>query len=219
MAFGLLAIAQELRLKIDLHKALVMALIHDVCEIDAGDTPAFGPQRPDQHGLSKSEIGESMIKLVVAWLVILFANQGSFADDSSRLIGVWKLLSLQTEFQDGKPPREMFGEHPSGYLILTKEGRMMSVIEGENRKAPATDSDRASLLNSLVAYSGTYRIDGNQWILSVDVAWNPTWDGTAQVRDFELVGDRLTVRSPWQHAVNFPGASLSRGIVVFTRVK
>jgi putative hydrolases of HD superfamily len=38
-----------LDLKIDLHKALVMALIHDTCEIDAGDTPAFGPQRPDQH--------------------------------------------------------------------------------------------------------------------------------------------------------------------------
>jgi putative hydrolase of HD superfamily len=43
------AIAEELSLKIDLHKALLMALVHDVCEIDAGDTPAFGPQRPDQH--------------------------------------------------------------------------------------------------------------------------------------------------------------------------
>jgi putative hydrolases of HD superfamily len=49
LAIGLLTIAQELGLKIDLHKALVMALIHDVCEIDAGDTPAYGPQRPDQH--------------------------------------------------------------------------------------------------------------------------------------------------------------------------
>lgn len=49
LSLGLLAIAQELNLKIDLRKALVMALIHDVCEIDAGDTPAFGPQRPDQH--------------------------------------------------------------------------------------------------------------------------------------------------------------------------
>ena len=25
-----------------------MALIHDLCEIDAGDTPLFGPERPDQ---------------------------------------------------------------------------------------------------------------------------------------------------------------------------
>jgi putative hydrolase of HD superfamily len=49
LALGLVAVAQELDLKIDLHKALVMALIHDTCEIDAGDTPAFGPQRPTQH--------------------------------------------------------------------------------------------------------------------------------------------------------------------------
>jgi 5'-deoxynucleotidase YfbR-like HD superfamily hydrolase len=49
LALGLLAVAQELDLKINLQKALVMALIHDLCEIDAGDTPAFGPQRPDQH--------------------------------------------------------------------------------------------------------------------------------------------------------------------------
>lgn len=49
LAIGLVAIALELNIKIDLHKALVMALIHDLCEIDAGDTPAYGAQRPDQH--------------------------------------------------------------------------------------------------------------------------------------------------------------------------
>jgi 5'-deoxynucleotidase YfbR-like HD superfamily hydrolase len=49
LALGLVAIAQELDLKIDLQKALVMALIHDTCEIDAGDTPVYGPDRPEQH--------------------------------------------------------------------------------------------------------------------------------------------------------------------------
>ena len=49
VALGLLTIAQELDLEIDLHKALVMALIHDTCEIDAGDTPAYGAPRTDQH--------------------------------------------------------------------------------------------------------------------------------------------------------------------------
>lgn len=159
-----------------------------------------------------------MIKLAPA-ILLFIATQQSFAEDGSRLIGVWKLRSFQTEFQDGKPPRATLGEHPSGYLILTREGRMMSVIEGENRKMPSTDADRANLLNSMVAYSGTYRIDGNQWFLTVDAAWNPAWDGTVQVRDFELLGDRLTVRSPWQHAVNFPGTGLSRGTVVFERMK
>lgn len=49
LALGLLTVAQELDLQIDLHKALVMALIHDLCEIDAGDSPAYGPVRLDQY--------------------------------------------------------------------------------------------------------------------------------------------------------------------------
>jgi len=49
LALGLLTVADELGVQIDLHKALVMALVHDICEIDAGDTPAYGPARPDQH--------------------------------------------------------------------------------------------------------------------------------------------------------------------------
>lgn len=49
LAMGLLTLARELDVEMDLDKALVMALIHDVCEIDAGDSPAYGPARPDQH--------------------------------------------------------------------------------------------------------------------------------------------------------------------------
>jgi putative hydrolase of HD superfamily len=49
LALGLLTLARELDLDIDLPRALKMAIIHDLCEIDAGDTPAYGPARIDQH--------------------------------------------------------------------------------------------------------------------------------------------------------------------------
>jgi putative hydrolase of HD superfamily len=49
LAVGLLTVAREFNLTIDGHKALVMALIHDACEVDAGDTPVYGPLRHDQH--------------------------------------------------------------------------------------------------------------------------------------------------------------------------
>lgn len=48
LAFSMLVLARELDISIDLEKALAMALIHDVCEIDAGDTPVYSA-RPDQH--------------------------------------------------------------------------------------------------------------------------------------------------------------------------
>jgi lipocalin-like protein len=155
------------------------------------------------------------------WLFLGFAALAlpSRAAEQAALVGVWKLLSYQTEFQDGSPKRAMFGEHPTGYIIFTSEGRLMAVIEAEGRKTPSTDSDRAALLKTLIAYSGKYRIEGNQWITSVDTAWNPAWDGTDQVRTFQIVGNRLNVTSTWQAAVNFPGSPLSRGSLVFERVK
>jgi Lipocalin-like domain len=143
----------------------------------------------------------------------------SHAAERPALVGVWKLISYLTEFQDGSPTRATFGEHPTGYIIFTREGRLMAIVEAEGRKAPSTDSDRAALLKSLVAYSGKYRVEGNQWITSVDTAWNPAWDGTDQARTFRIVGNRLMVTSTWQAAVNFPDSPPSRGSLVFERVK
>ena len=154
--------------------------------------------------------------LFLGWVVLALP---SHAAERPALVGVWKLLSYQTEFQDGSPKRAMFGEHPTGYIIFTSEGRLMAVIEAEGRKAPSNDLDRAALLKTLIAYSGKYRIDGHQWITRVDTAWNPAWVGTDQARTFQIVGRRLTVTSTWAAAVNFPGSPLSRGSLVFERVK
>jgi hypothetical protein len=37
-------------------------------------------------------------------------------------------------------------------------------------------------LGTLVAHSGTYTTEGDKWTTSVEVAWNPEWVGTKQVR-------------------------------------
>jgi putative hydrolase of HD superfamily len=42
---GLLTVARELNLEIDLPKALRMALVHDICEVDAGDISVYDPRR------------------------------------------------------------------------------------------------------------------------------------------------------------------------------
>ncbi|HME37784.1 MAG TPA: lipocalin-like domain-containing protein, partial [Steroidobacteraceae bacterium] len=54
---------------------------------------------------------------------------------------------------------------------------------------------------------------------TVDVTWNPAWRGTEQVRHFVLLGDRLTVTSMWQPSLNLEGSPMTRGILVFERVK
>ena len=125
-----------------------------------------------------------MIKLALILTGALLAAQPSFAGDGSRLIGVWKLLSFRSEFQDGSPTRAMLGEHPSGYIIVTKEGRMMSVIEGENRKAPSTDADRASL-RCRICHQKLQRADArirHEKRGSCDVA-SIIWYGAWQLRE------------------------------------
>jgi hypothetical protein len=70
----------------------------------------------------------------------------------------------------------------------------------------------------MVAYSGLYRLEGDKWVTAVDVAWNPAWIGTDQVRFYKLEGDRLVVNSAWAPSTNFPG-KIVRVYVTWTRVK
>jgi hypothetical protein len=133
------------------------------------------------------------------------------------LIGVWKLLTLETEFQDGSPRRPVYGENPSGYIIFTVQGRMMTVIEGEGRRSAKTDEERATLFRTMSAYTGMYRLEGDKWITTVDVAWTPDRRGTNQVRFYRLDGNRLEVTSAWAPDVNIPGAPITRNIMTWTR--
>jgi lipocalin-like protein len=113
----------------------------------------------------------------------------------------------------------VMGEKPSGYVTFLPEGRVFFLLTGDGRKPGQSDHERAELLNTLVAYTGTYRIEGNTWTTSVDVAWNPEWVGTRQVRAFKLEGDRLDVLTPWRTMPNWPDKGMTRSIVSFERAR
>ena len=74
----------------------------------------------------------------------------------------------------------------------------MFLMTTPHRQPPTDDTERATLFNQMLAYTGLVRLDGpGRFITTVDLAWNPAWGGE-QVRYFTLDGDRLTVRSPEQ---------------------
>jgi hypothetical protein len=141
------------------------------------------------------------------------------ADDRERLIGTWKVVSFDNEFQDGSPRRALYGEHPTGFVILTADGRMAAIVEGEGRRPATTDEERAALLRTMFAYSGMYRLEGDKWITKVDVSWNPAWNGTDQIRFYKLDGNRLEVTGAWNPNPNLPGSPITRGVVLFERAK
>jgi hypothetical protein len=90
------------------------------------------------------------------------------AQDTTSVVGVWKLTSLVTkEVATGKTVHPL-GEGPIGYTIYTRGGHFKSVTTAANRKAPAgaspTDAERIELHKTAVFTSGTYRQEGNKVI-------------------------------------------------------
>jgi len=134
------------------------------------------------------------------------------AVQADSLIGTWKLVSWQVIIEN-EPPQNVFGSHPKGFLILTREGRSIVVTTAENRQAGMGDAERAALHKSMLAYSGKYRIEGNDFITIVEVSWNEEWNGTEQRRHFRIEGDKLFIESAPGPSVVFPGKTDFRRIV------
>jgi hypothetical protein len=154
------------------------------------------------------------------WLVVLglflIAAQPSFADDRAKVLGIWRLVSFEVEFQATGEREHIRGKNPTGYIIFTPEGRMMVVLTNEGRKAPKTDQDRAQLFNSMVAYTGIYRIEDDRWITKVDVSGNPALVGTEQARFFRVDGDRLQEITQWTPR---PEKGMGRTVITWERAK
>ena len=162
-----------------------------------------------------------MVKLrrLVVLVIFVILTQPLFAQDRPQVHGVWRLVSYEIEIQATGQKEPVMGNNPTGYVIFTPEGRVWFVLTGEGRKPAKTVQERADLLDSLVAYTGTYRIEGDKWITQVEVAWNPAWVGTEQARFFKVDGERLSVLTPWRVMPNWAEKGMTRSIVTFERVK
>jgi len=75
------------------------------------------------------------------------------------------------------------------YAILVAGDRIKPQEE-----AP-TDEERIKLHKSMMAYAGTYTVDGGKVVHHVDISWNGARTGTDQVRFYKLEGDTLTIRT------------------------
>jgi hypothetical protein len=100
-----------------------------------------------------------MYRSIYGLIIGLLISTPCFAQQL--LVGTYKLVSFTVEV-DGQPPRETMGKSPGGYAILTPT-RWMNVFTAETRKFGTSVEDKAALWDSLVAYSGTYRVEGNKF--------------------------------------------------------
>ena len=154
--------------------------------------------------------------LAVSVALVFTGVAPGLAADRAPIEGNWRLVSFEREYQ-GLAEREYpMGRSPNGYILFLPEGRMAVVITANGRKAPTTDQDRAELYNTLVAYTGTYRVDGDKWITTVEVSANPAWVGTDQTRTFRVTGNRLQEMTAWFAR---PDNRMARAVITYELVK
>jgi hypothetical protein len=116
---------------------------------------------------------------------------------ASSILGVWKLRSFITEMVETGERSEAFGPEPRGTLILHPDGWMAALITPRVAADPARGAGQASAMPKLVAYSGRFRLEPpDKLVTSVDVAAITEWVGTDQSRTYRLDGDRLDIFTP-----------------------
>jgi hypothetical protein len=159
------------------------------------------------------------VKLLGFMVGLFFVAQPSFAYDRGNVVGLWQLVSYEIEVQTTGEKVPVMGQKPTGFANFSPEGRVFFILTGEGRKPAKTDQERGELLSTLVAYTGTYRVEGDMWVTNVDVAWNPEWVGTEQRRSFRIDDDQLQVLTPWRVMPNWSDKGMTRSIVTFQRAK
>ena len=103
----------------------------------------------------------------VTALVLLMTPTGGLAEDNS-LVGTWRLKSFVREIAGTGERYNQLGEHPGGFLGYSSDGRMYAILVAGDRIKPheeaPTDEERVKLHKSMIAYAGTYTIDGGAFL-------------------------------------------------------
>jgi hypothetical protein len=129
-----------------------------------------------------------MVRLICALTLVLLIASPSLGRQS--LVGTYKMVSNVLNI-DGMLTENM-GKAPNGYLVATPT-RIVVFFTAENRNFGTSVADKATLFDTLTAWSGVYRIEGKKLIIRVDASRVEQWNGTDQTRNWELSGNRLAI--------------------------
>ena len=137
------------------------------------------------------------MKTAILGTVLLLAIPLAAPAAESDLYGTWKLVSLNSKEMDTGKMVELRGKAPKGYVSFTQDGRMTGIIASEKRPKPEsvakmTDQQRIELFNTVNAYAGTYKLEGNKLTYRYDLTHNEVTE-RALVREVKFEGRKLTM--------------------------
>ena len=107
----------------------------------------------------------TILLCICAFVPLSHAKQPLTANDSSRFIGTWDLVSVEARWPDGHITAP-WGANPPGRLIYTKDGHMSALLMHEFRNQATRNEVAAALQNEAAGYFGTYTVDSARHIVS-----------------------------------------------------
>ncbi|MGE0257616.1 MAG: lipocalin-like domain-containing protein [Alphaproteobacteria bacterium] len=116
------------------------------------------------------------------------------------LVGFWRLIEGYALDPSGERLPSPLGPRPAGVAEFSSERLVAVAVDARVALPPTVDS------RVLIAYSGTYRFDGDEFITSVDAASDPALIGTEQRRRVKLDGMRMIVSPVNEVLASHPGS-------------
>lgn len=121
-------------------------------------------------------------------------------NDPGALIGTWKQISGTMVEEGSQTSRSNLSAAPVGFVNFSADGRLILLSVDSARKQPAgevpTAAEAEALYRSMIAYAGTYEVEGNKVTYHLEATWNESWTGTEQIRYWEISGNTLTITTP-----------------------
>lgn len=134
----------------------------------------------------------------------LFHAQAAGGNAAASLAGTWSLVAADVLHGDGSRGHD-YGPSPRGMLFIDAEGRYsLQIFDSERRpfanadKLKATDAEYRAAVLGVSSHFGKVDVDPVKGTLDFHIAKSsfPNWEGTEQVRFYELKANELSYRVP-----------------------
>jgi hypothetical protein len=131
----------------------------------------------------------------------LYNRRRDMAKEDSAVIGIWKLLSLEYEEDDGTV-NYPFGTDVAGVIMI--DGRGYFSVHLMDMKRPSfevadprggTSEEIKSAFEGYMGYYGTFDLNEKERTITFHVtgAWLPNWIGSDQTRYYTVSGNRMVI--------------------------
>ena len=94
------------------------------------------------------------------------------------------------------------GKQPTGFVVISADGYLaLNFMTGERSRFADDDlfggdeAERAQAATEVVSFAGPYAYDGTAVSVAVEYSVFPNWIGGTQVREVEVSGDTLILRT------------------------